>query len=202
MIEAYLRELARALPWAPRLKRRLLAEVDDHLRSSAAEVGEREAIARFGPPAEFARSCLQAYARSFGRLGMLALVGALVGLFAVIYPIPENTLPPAPWPEGAKPAALAWKQDAMLALFVAALVCGMLAGVAHRWTAPVVAAALAAIVASVGVGIALAFEWAAAVPGTPSPWWTVLAGLLLLGLSLVSAVLMTHAAALRLLEST
>jgi hypothetical protein len=48
VIEGYLSELGRALHATRRERRRILAEVEDHLRESAVEHGEQEAIRRFG----------------------------------------------------------------------------------------------------------------------------------------------------------
>jgi hypothetical protein len=67
VIEEYLAELARLLPRGRR-RRRILAEVEAHLRDAAAEHGDAEAIARFGAAAEVAR----AFPRSTTPLRVLA----------------------------------------------------------------------------------------------------------------------------------
>lgn len=65
MIERYIRDLSRALPLlAPR--RRILAEVEDHLRAASRERGELEAVEAFG-----------------GRLFLGALVTATAALAAM-----------------------------------------------------------------------------------------------------------------------
>lgn len=75
-IEDYLDELLRRTHADPRATRRLLDEANDHLRTAAAELeatgmprveAEREALRRFGPPAELVRD---SWRRSFG--GLLA----------------------------------------------------------------------------------------------------------------------------------
>ena len=194
-IDVYLAELERALPWAPRLRRRLLVEVEDHLRSSAEAVGEDEAVARFGAPADVARGFHPAYARGYRAAAALALLAALVALFALLYPVPENTLPAAPWPEDAKPSTLAWKQDAMLLLFGAAVALGVLTAIVRRKTTWLTGATAAAIIACAGVGAALAIEWSAAVPGTP--WlWLALGSAVPVVLALAATALVARAARL------
>lgn len=47
LIDEYLGAMREALPKA--LRQDVVAEVEDHLRESAASVGAEEAVARFGP---------------------------------------------------------------------------------------------------------------------------------------------------------
>jgi hypothetical protein len=179
-IDRYVDELAGRLPRAPRLKARILTETETHLREPAREAGPQAAIERFGPAADLARRFGAAYAAWYSRVAALATAVVLAGYFLVLYPIPENTLPPAPWPEGQKPDYLAWKQTAALVLYLLALVAGTIAVAALRRNARVVAGAtamsLGALTAASAVGTILAFQWADAVPGT-SGWlaWLALA---------------------------
>ena len=171
MIDEYLRELARELPsWLP-VRRRILAEAEDHLRESAREHGEREAVARFGAPADVARSFAPVCALSASRVAALA-VFALLAVPVLTYPVVENALPPAPWPEGAMPGHLAWKQDALAALYLAAAVAAAATGLLFRRGRGLLvadASALVPLVAAAAVSAALGVQWAEAVAGTP-PW--------------------------------
>jgi HAAS len=162
MIERYLAELERRLP--RRGRRRILAELRDHLRSSAEVYGEDEAIRRFGPPEEVARSF-----RREANLGRFALAAAIMTMLPTFYGLPENQLPPAPWPDGEMPFGLEWKRDAVLVL--AALAAGALLSGRRRVTM----FGLACTAASSALAVILTIEWANAVPGTPA--WLALAGL-------------------------
>jgi hypothetical protein len=187
-IDRYVDELARQLPRAPRLKARILAEAETHLREAAREAGPQAAIERFGPAADLARGFGAAYAAWYSRVAALATAVVLAGYFLVLYPLPENTLPPAPWPEGQKPDYLAWKQTAALVLYVVALVAGTIAVAALRRDVRIVAGAtavsLGVLTAASVLGTILAFQWTDAVPGTPG-WlaWLALAALLPVALS-------------------
>jgi hypothetical protein len=156
VIHDYLKELEGRLP---RLGRgRVLAEVGGHLRESAREHGEEEALARFGPPDRVAREFRALRLRWIVALAAVALV-----VYPILaYPVVENSLPPAPWPEGAMPGQLEWKRDAVVALVLVALG----AGLARRVTLVLAVAAPAAI-----LNLVLGVEWAEAVPGTPA--WLV-----------------------------
>lgn len=173
MIERYLRELRALLPLVSR--RRVLEEVEEHLRLAARDVGEEEAVARFGSPAEVARSFR---ARAYWSNAALVLAAALA--FPVLtYPIPENELPPAPWPSAdAMPAELAWKREAIIWLFVTAAVAAAVAlgGYARRrrLVVPAAAVSLASLVAVGALGTVLSVQWRDHVAAAP-------AGLLLLG---------------------
>ncbi|HEV8686916.1 MAG TPA: hypothetical protein VGQ84_06545 [Gaiellaceae bacterium] len=190
-VERYLEELRGRLPLT--VRSRVLAEVEDHLRESAREVGEDEAVARFGP--------VQALADSYR--GRVRWVHAALGLLAALaypvlsYPIPENSLPPAPWPNvDAMPPELAWKREWIVVLFLFAVVAGAgaLGGYLRDrrllvWPATL---ALAAIGLAGALGTVLRFEWRRYVPGTPD-------GLLVLGplqvaVALVGLALLARAA--------
>lgn len=131
MIERYLAELAPLLPLRGRGRRRILTEVEDHLREAAAALGsEREAIRRFGAPKVVAARFSEAGAAQATRWALVALALAGAG-FAAAGLVAENTLPPAPWAEGATPGHLSWKLDAALAGFLVALIAGV-AGILLR----------------------------------------------------------------------
>lgn len=192
MIEDYLRQLRRALGFWP--KARLLAETEDHLRSAATDVGEEEAIRRFGAPAEIARSFR-------ARLGWLyagvALAGALA--FPVLsYPIVENSLPPAPWPGDRPPDYLHWQQDKVAQLFLLGVAAGLVAAATWRRGGRIrMAACVVAALALVGMaalGAVLSVQWADAVPGTPAWLSSVWLGQCLL--AVLAAVLTGRAALL------
>jgi hypothetical protein len=71
-----LQDLRHRLPLA--VRSRVLAEVEDHLREAAREVGEDEAVARFGPA--------QALADSY-RARVRWLYAAVGLLVALAYPV-------------------------------------------------------------------------------------------------------------------
>ena len=87
---------------------RIIAEVEDHLRESAAVHGEADAIARFGSPEGVARRFhLEARQRATRQgLRVLVITGVLlvVGYLAVDVVQPRN-----PWPDRHMPLALQWK---------------------------------------------------------------------------------------------
>jgi hypothetical protein len=167
VIDAYLRELSRALPWAaPR--QRILAEVDAHLRDAARENGEEAAIAAFGPPRELAATYRPLAAHRRG----LALTVASLAFPLLQYPITENSLPPAPWPSADDmPAELAWKLEAILWLFPVAFAAAIVAAVAHRRWPRVFSAALVAVLVTLAtaaiLGSLLAVDWQDRVPWAP-----------------------------------
>lgn len=103
-IEEYLDELARVLPGGRR-RRRVLAEVEDHLREAAEQLGEEEAVARFGSPERVARGFADegvARATSWAAGVVLLCLAGFVGAYVV----GESTLPPAPWPTADEAPAL------------------------------------------------------------------------------------------------
>ncbi len=170
-VEGYLSELERTLPRAHKLRNRILAETEDHLRETAQKLGPELAIERFGAPRELARQFVPAYARFYARLSAWATLVVVTGFVALLYPIPENVLPPAPWPEGGKPDYLAWKQHAVAALFLVAVGAWAVAVATPRRHVSVsifaTLAALGSLVAAAVLGAVVSFQWAEAVPGTP-----------------------------------
>lgn len=187
-IEAYLRELGHTLPRAHRLRSRILAETEDHLREAARELGPKAAVERFGAPRALARQFVPTYSRFYARLSAYATLVVAAGFVALLYPIPENVLPPAPWPEGGKPDYLAWKQHAVAALFLVAMAaCAVALATLRRHVSVSLLAtliALGSLSASAVVGAVVGFQWAEAVPGTPG-WlaWLSLGTLLPIALA-------------------
>jgi hypothetical protein len=154
------RELA-AVGIRGRLRQRILAESEDHLRSDS------EAVDRFGPPRRVAVEAARvAHPRMLFR-SVLAYA-AVVALFVLpLYGIPENTLPPAPWSE--RPDYLTWKLYVAEVAWVLALGAAA-AAVLLAW-ARVPRAALAALSCSAitlavaaGIGLVGAVQWTNAVP--------------------------------------
>jgi hypothetical protein len=167
-VDRYLAELERALPRLGR--KRLLTEAEDHLREASRELGEEEAVARFGPARQVAAGLAGATAIAWTRAAILATL-ALVVLFPAAYPVYESSLPPAPWPSASDmPQHLAWKRDAVLVCFLLAVGAVAAALLGSRRGRPAIAALAAAIVplavASV-LGTILTVQWEDAVPGTP-----------------------------------
>jgi hypothetical protein len=179
-IDHYLAELRRALPAGSR--RRVLAEVEDHLRESAAVHGEDEALARFGSARDLAASLAgTAAVRETLRAAALLLL-ALVPAALAAYPLPQNLLPPwgaAPadrWPQGPFPTGVAWKQDAILLLLLVAGALGT-GGITTsafrrvRLALPLLAGGLVSLVSLAVVGTVLALQWERALPAAPGPIW-------------------------------
>ncbi|HET6643781.1 MAG TPA: hypothetical protein VFG93_10940 [Gaiellaceae bacterium] len=170
MIDAYLAELGRMLRLRFLVRRRLLAEVEDHLRDSARALGsEREAVARFGPPVTVASSALRAVTARGLFWAALILLGTLSVYTLPLYGIPENTLPPAPWDE--RPGYLTWKLYAALISFAVAGTAALVALVCARfaWSRVGLAALVssaAAFALSAAAAAVLAVQWAVAVPGS------------------------------------
>jgi hypothetical protein len=190
-IERYVRELERSLPRGLVLRRRILVEVEDHLREAASARGEAGALASFGPARELARRYAPLAARRLAALAVFALLAYPV----LSYPIAENTLPPAPWPGDRPPDYLHWKQDKVAQLFLLALApCGV-ALLRFRRADRIFLAALFVAVGVLGaaavLSVVLAAQWADAVPGTPS--WLLVLPLGLLGLVVVAAALLARA---------
>ena len=177
-IDVYLSELRRALRFRVVRRRRLLAEVEGHLRESAealrragrtAEEAEHEAVARFGAPDAVAADAV----RAAGPAGLSWAAGLLAAALAFyvlpLYAIPENTLPAAPWAE--RPDHLTWKLYVALAAYglAVALVLPAFAAARLGWTRLAFAALLASAAALTVSAIAatvLAIQWAAAAPGS------------------------------------
>ena len=158
-IDGYLRDLRRALPGDPLFRRRVLAEVEDHLRESAESVGEEEALRRMGAPhvlaAGFAEPATTRAARSAA-----AIIGGCLGGFVLAYGVSENTLPPAPWPSAdAAPAFLRWTTTgAGWAFALAAALAGaaVLLALLRRASVALAASCACALVLAVACALALA----------------------------------------------
>jgi hypothetical protein len=185
-IDAYLAELARMLPrGVPR--DRILAEAEAHLREAADEVGEAEAVARFGPARDLAVRFAEPVARRAARIAALAPAALLAVALVPGYTIVENALPPAPWAEGDMPAHLLWKRNAVWLLLALALPPALAALACLRRAPALVPVAAAAALLPLGAASALAtvlaVNWWDDVPGTP--WWIAAApaGQLLLALA-------------------
>lgn len=102
MIDDYLTELSRHLRASPWRRRRILAEVEDHLLDAG---GDADAIARFGSSEEVAMRFNELAPKLHPRLAALAVLGGLVVVFGAVQGL-ERHIPPAPWPEEAAPANL------------------------------------------------------------------------------------------------
>ena len=177
-IERYLHDLRRQLGRDPLLRRRVLAEVEDHLREAAARDGEDAAIERFGPPEQLARELGDERASSAAVWAAGALVLA-VGGFLAAYVVGENTLPPAPWPtEEATPSHLRWKlatAEVVFAVAAAAAAASFALAWTRRMFATLVVSSLALLcfTSSVALVVVEAFQRSAiyddlAVAGRPS----------------------------------
>jgi hypothetical protein len=177
MIDLFLAELRPLLPLFARS--RALAEVEAHLRASATEHGEEEALRRFGAATDVARGLAAVYAPHALRIAGAAAL-ALAAAPVVGYGIVENALPPAPWASGAMPAHLEWKVHVAMLLYGLALVALGVAAVSFAVWRALAASALGGAVVAVGamgiVGGILNLQWADAVPGTPG--WLPLVGIL------------------------
>jgi hypothetical protein len=177
VIAAYLRELDAEVGPLP-LRRRLLAEAEDHLRATAEALeaegvdraeAERRAVERFGAAEAVARR-LRAEVGARARRWGAWVVPLLVALYvAPFYVVPENAFPPAPW--ATTPGYLVWKHDVALWAFAAAVALALLGAAAAAWTArlvvPVLAgAAVAALALSAVVSGVMDAQWIDEVPGT------------------------------------
>ena len=79
--ESYLAELSRLLRVSPWRKRRILAEVEAHLRDAG---GDEDAIARFGTADEVARRFNELAPKPRPRLAALVVLGGLVVVFGAV----------------------------------------------------------------------------------------------------------------------
>lgn len=177
VIDRYLRELSAEVGALP-LRRRLLAEAEDHLRELAEALeatgveraeAESRAVERFGAADAVARR-LRAEVGARARRWSAWLTPVLVAIYlAPFYVLPENAFPPAPW--AATPSSLAWKLDVALGAFAAAAVLALLGALAAALTARVLVSALAgaavaALVVSATVSSVMDAQWIDEVPGT------------------------------------
>lgn len=190
-VDRYLAELRRELPFW--VRRRVLAEAEDHLRESAAAVGEEDAVARFGPAREVARGF-----RHVAALQLAAAAALVALLFPVLsYPLVENALPPAPWPSAAAmPDSLQWKLDAIKAFYLLALVAGAVAAFLVRKPGRDLVLACAVVLAALALvgalSTVLSVQWEGAVTGTPG--WLRLVAVAQLIATLGAAALLVRAA--------
>jgi hypothetical protein len=161
VIEPYLCELDAELRGAhvpARRRARLLAEVEDHLRT------DPESLARFGEPAELAEGYAAEVRERRGLPASLVLLAATISFVLPLYAIPENTLPPAP--AAGLPTHLHVLLDgalAALALAVAASVVAVLAKRVRPWA---MAASVTSLAICSGFGLAAAALWPTARPLT------------------------------------
>ena len=188
MSERLLDELEReltAVRVGGRLKRRLLAECEDHLRSDPG------AVERFGSPRRVAVEVARvAYARTL--LWSVLGYAAAVGLFVMpLYGIPENTLPPAPWVE--RPDYLTWKLYVSAAAWLVA--CGGAGAAAllawrrlPRATFVALSCSAIALALAAGIGSIGAVQWADAVPGSTTTLVLSLAATAILGCAAAGAL--------------
>jgi hypothetical protein len=183
MITDYLIELLEELRLPPRRRRRILAEVEDHLSCAAAELhaaglstdeAEQEAVRRFGSPSEIARSFVDLEAARSGSRAVRA-AGALALLFAVIAVGPLGRLIPT----GAFPVT-----TVPFVLGQVALVAGALTLIRSRRTAPeggprgarlvLILRGVTVVVACAGTSVAVD---AIAGRGITAASWAALAGI-------------------------
>jgi hypothetical protein len=192
-IDAYLAELGRRLGRDPLLRRRVLVEVEDHLREAARRDGVEAALERFGSPDLVAQGFAAERAAS-AAVWATAAVAAAAGGFLVAYLVGENALPPAPWPtEAATPAALRWKLAGLQIAYAVGLASAVVAVVAAwrgaaRLALLVGTAATSAVASAVVLAVVEALQRAAlyeelGVSGRPSELSLALAAAALVSLT-------------------
>lgn len=166
MIEAYLQELARELGLRTPHVRRILLEVEAHLRDSARELGEAEALARFGTATTVAASFARESASHLARCSAWAVAASLAAVVGAYLAV-ENGSPPAPWPSAeSAPDYLRWKVWVAERLIVVAFVAGA-AVIVHAYRPAIrfvlagSAVALSALAAAGVLGAIEAFQRAA-----------------------------------------
>ena len=206
----YLAALAGELRVGPLRRRRILAEVEDHLQASvderlasgvARDEAEEAARARFGPAADLAAGFNRQW-RVRTRLAAAAVLGGAGALFVTVQRLMENWVQPAPWPEDAAPAAVAWQSGTAEACLFAAVVLALVALAGPRWSAAAAGVALVALVLAAAFVSHYEVERAALVAGSPTNWEfagvcvlraaaLLPAGLLLVGRLRVPRVLLT-----------
>jgi hypothetical protein len=167
-VREYVAALSRDLRVGPRRRRRILAEVEDHLSEASAEQAEEAAIERFGPVEEVASR----FNRQWRVRTRLAGAGVLAGIAIVFFSVQglmDGVLPPAPWPEAETPGYLAWQSGAARGLLVAALVLALAGLAGGRWSAAFLGAALVAL-ALAGAFVSHYEAERAVLAGSPSAW--------------------------------
>jgi hypothetical protein len=176
-IPAYLAELRAHLPSTR--KSRLLREVEAHLRDATAahvragldrNAAEARAVAEFGPAAAVAARMRRETAPIAVRHAAAVALVALASLFLPLYAVPENMLPPAPWPE--RPSYLGVLLTLALVCWLGALALAAVA-VCVRPRLAATAIVLAALLGACSGALALAaaVAWHVEAPATP---WSVL----------------------------
>jgi len=168
VIDDYLAELSRQLRAWPWRRRRILAEVEEHLRDAG---GDEDAIARFGTPKEVAMRFNEVTPAPRPRLAALAVLGGIVVVYGAVQGF-EDRIPPAPWPEEQAPANLEnlfTLATAGVFIAFAFAVAALLRG--KRVDALAACATLAGTVLLLAVH---AFRRAELVPGSPPSWQLLL----------------------------
>jgi hypothetical protein len=173
----YVAALARELRVGPFRRRRILAEVEDHLRASvdeglASDVPrdvEEAALARFGPAEDLAAGFNRQW-RVRTRLAAAAVLGGAGVLFVSVQRLMEGWVRPAPWPEDAAPAAVAWQSGTAEACLFAAVGLALLALAGRRWSAAAAGCALVALALAAAFVSHYDVERAALVAGPPANW--------------------------------
>jgi hypothetical protein len=174
----YVAALARDLRVGPLRRRRILAEVEDHLQASvderlasgvARDEAEEAALARFGPAAGLAAGFNRQW-RVRTRLAAAAVLGGAGVLFVSVQSLMEGWVRPAPWPEDAAPAAVAWQSGTAETCLFAAVVLALLALAGRRWSAAAAGVALVALMLAVAFVSHYDVERAALVAGPPTNW--------------------------------
>jgi hypothetical protein len=188
-IERYLAELEWRLPRLGR--RRILTEVEEHLRDSAArhEANGRSPVAAeaaathdFGDVRSVAPRLAEECAVVETRAASLLALGAVAFFVFPLYVVPENTLPPATWTE--KPFGIQLLQVVSVTLWVAAGTTAFAAAALawSRWArvaAPLLELALRTLAGSIGVSVLLVAHWI--VSASVVILWPLLAGPVALG---------------------
>ena len=176
-IGAYLAELRAQLPSTR--KSSLLREVEAHLRDATAahvragldrNAAEERAVAEFGPATVVAARMRRETAPIAVRRAAAVALVALASLVLPLYAVPENLLPPAPWPE--RPSYLGVLLTLALVSWLGALALAAVA-VCVRPRLAATAILLAALLGACSGALALAAAaaWHVEAPETP---WSVL----------------------------
>lgn len=177
-VPEYVAALERELRVGPLRRRRIVAEVEDHLRAAVAErsaggtpseQAEEGALARFGRVEEIARGFNRQW-RLRTRLAAACVLGAVGLLFFTVQGLMENRVPPAPWPEDAAPAALTWQSGAAGVCLLGALLLALAALAGRRWSAVAAGAALLAVALGAVFVSHYELERGALVAGSPRGW--------------------------------
>ncbi len=188
MIDDYLAELSRHLRAWPWRRRRILAEVEEHLLDAG---GDDNAIARFGSPAEVATRFNEVTPAPHPRLAALAVLGGIVVVYGAVQGL-ESHIPPAPWPEEQAPANL----ETLFTLATAGLFVTFAFAVAAliRGGRRDALAACATLTTTVLLLAVHAFRRAELVPGSPPSWQLLLVAAAALAPPLAGAVLVARRA--------